>query len=619
MDLIATWVELPPRSWTSWRSPDKNEGVRRAWGLTTVLGCLGILTSAPTALAAETQTDLVEAALEASGYGTGEDRLRARADFERHVGPVVRDLSRINDAEKQAKLLLATLHRKGGLLGRYDPRATTLRDILERRAFNCVSASVLFNLIGHRLKLPVAAQLLPTHARSMLSLERDGRLVGVVIETTSTRGFDPDPERVASILASVAPVDDVAGRALVADGGAIVDTAVLIGTIYVNRASIAQEAGHLERAEQLFARGQRLAPDPSMQRVLSDQRAALLSQLAADDIAVASASRVARALRSLKAAVRLSPSNADVSATIQHNLQALAARWFRDLAQLGDEPGILGAARRIEPLLDRPATRAILRARARSQVATVRLKRDDIDGAVKNLEHGLAEPLPPSELGLRRTLRSQLVSVLRRGALQSAEAGRYAESLRYLKKVEGLPIDDATRDAVRVDRSRVIHLVGELRIGDQDYTGAAEVYRQGLRRDPDDKTSRNNLIVALERLALPLVDEGSCDRAAPYIEEIRKVDEGASFPAEAQRRCTLFRARSRLAAGDFAATVRMLRTLDLSQRNVRQNLWVALLRWAADLAGRGRCKEARARADEAEGLLDASYPAAKAAALAECS
>ncbi len=582
------------------------------------LGLPSARAATPGPLPTNGEFDLVEAALTASGYATASELTRARADFERHTGPLVNNLARISDRAQQAEHLLTALHRKGGLLGRYDPRATTLRDILERRAFNCVSASVLYNLVAHRLKLPVAAQLLPTHARSMLSLERNGRLVGVVIETTSARGFDPDPEQQASIFASVARVDDVRGRALVSDRGAIVDTAVLVGTIYVNRASIEQEAGRLARAEKLFALGQRLAPEPSMQRVLSDQRAALLSQLAADDITASSPARYERALRSLGTAARLSPSHPDIVATIQQNLRALAERLLSSRAQTGDEPGVEALAREIESLMAQPSARAGVRAVARGQVAVVRLRNGDIDGAVAQLERGLAEPLGPMDLNLRQNLRARLVTALRMGAFKRAEAGQYAESLQYLKKVEGLPLDSATRSAVRRDRSRVIHLVGERRIDHRDFTGAAEVYRQGLRRDPKDETSRHNLIVALERLARPRIDRGDCEDAARYLAEIRKVDPDAKFPAQAELRCIQLRTRTLLSAGDFAGAVRLLWAADLSDAQVRDTLSVALLRWTTVLVEQGRCREARIRARQARDALPRGHGDRATAALGDC-
>ena len=561
--------------------------------------------------------DLVEAALRASGYATKAEFRRARADFERHTGPIVENLKRVRDPERQARLLLKSLHQKGGLLGQYDARATTLRDILERRAFNCVSASVLYNLVAHRLSLPVAAQLLPTHARSMLSLERGETLVSIVVETTSQGGFDPDPTEQAMILAAVATVDDRPGRSLVSESGAIVDTGVLISTIYVNRASIAQEAGDLEAAEQLFALAQRKAPEPSMQRVLRDQRAALLSQLAADDITVGGAELLERAFRSLRAAVALSPSSPEIIATVQHNLRALAERMLNERTHAKDEQALLSISRRIQRLMAAPSARAGVRALALTQLASLRTEANDLEGAIRHLERGLAQPLSPRDEALRLSVRSSLLAILRLAALRKAEAGDFAGSQHYLDRADAMPLDEASRAALVRDRRRMFHLIGEHRLDKRDYEGAARVYRTALRRNPDDHSSRHNLVVALERLAMPHVDAGECAQAQPYIAEIRRVDARASFPAQAELRCVLFQARRRLTAGDFAGAVRLIRSGDPSDQAVRQNLSVALLRWTAALAQRGRCSEARIRASEAKAVPH-TRPSAVTEALGHC-
>ncbi|MEO1334462.1 MAG: hypothetical protein AAFV29_02420 [Myxococcota bacterium] len=563
------------------------------------------------------RTDLMDTALRASGYMSASARRRARASLERHVGPIVNDLRRVPEPGRQAALLLQALHQKGGLLGRYDTRATTLRDILERRAYNCVSASVLYNLLAHRLSLPVAAQLLPTHARSLLSLERDGRLVSVVVETTSPHGFDPDPEQQATILASVTPVSDQAGRSLVSEQGAIVDTSVLIGTIFVNRASVAQEAGQLERAARLFEMGQRLAPEPSMQRVLIDQRAALMSQLAADDMTVGGQRRFERAWKSLKAAVRLSPSNPEIAQAIQQNIRALGDRWIARNVEREDARGVMRVMRRLSRLMSDADERGALRASAYNQVAAIAVNRGDFDAAIRFVEQALTEPLGSDRDELRLMLQRNLVAALRTGVLTRANEGRYDECKRYLSRLDAMDLDPKARQSVRKDHLRTVHVVGDLRLKAGDNAAAASVYREGLARFPNDETCRNNLMVALERLAMAQVNRGACRQAAPYLEEIRRTDARSAFPKQAKLRCVLTQARTRLTAGDHAEAVRLIRSVDVEHPTVRQNLSVALLRWTAALARVGRCRQARARADEVRAVAN-DQEAAITASLGRC-
>lgn len=68
----------------------------------------------------------------------------------------------------------------------YQLHATTLFDIMERRAFNCVSATVLYNLICDELGLSTEAFETPTHVYTIFSN------VGqrVMVENTTSMGFN---------------------------------------------------------------------------------------------------------------------------------------------------------------------------------------------------------------------------------------------------------------------------------------------------------------------------------------------------------------------------------------------------------------------------------------------
>ena len=545
--------------------------------------------------------DATDAALLASGYVKGAELSGARARLEAFVVPLVNELGAVRDERTRARRLLAFLHGKGGLLGRYDARATTLRDVLERRRFNCVSASVLYNLLADRLRLDAAAQLLPTHARTLLSVVREGRLERVVVESTSPAGFDPSAEAQQRILAGVAGVRSANARTLVSDSGAVVSTNVLIGIIYVNRASIAQESGDLERAESLFRRGEAFANDDAMGRILREQRAALLSQLAGDDVVSADPERVRRAYQTLKAAVGLVPEVSEIRAAVLQNLRAAAERVIFEQAQSGEEEPVLQTAAEAASLGLAPEDRSGLRAFALSEIGRLRIERHDYDGALDALELALAEQLAPADAPLRGTLEANRVSALRLAAFTHARRGEYAESLALMERVERL----GAREALEKDRLRVIHLVGNKRLDDRDYRGAAAVYRDGVRRYPFDETSRHNLVAVLERLATPLVDTARCDDVRPYLEEIRMLEPDTPFPGQAEGRCLMERARRRLDARDYAEAVELMRAArrvspDLAA--VQRNLRVALVRWAHALAAEGQCRRARRLLEEASGL-----------------
>jgi tetratricopeptide (TPR) repeat protein len=226
-------------------------------------------------------------------------------------------------------------------------------------------------------------------------------------------------------------------------------------------------------------------------------------------------------------------------------------------------------------------------------VARLRVESQDYEQAIDALDLALKEQLGPDDDKLRATLVQNRVSALRLAAFTVAKRGDYRRGLSFIERIE-----ETTPDATEVskDRLRVIHLVGNKRLDDRDYRGAAEVYREGVRRFPRDETSRHNLVAVLERLAMPMVEAGRCTKAEEVLQEIRVVDADSTFPSRAQTRCLMERARARLEAKDYPEAVELIRAARKANPNepaVVQNLAVALLRWASDLSGRGRCREAR--------------------------
>jgi tetratricopeptide (TPR) repeat protein len=546
------------------------------------------------------QYDLTDAALIASGFETSTSLREARAEFERLVGPLIESLKIIPDEKERGRVLLERLHAKGGPLGgKYDARATTLKDVLDRRAFNCVSSAVVYNVVAERAGLKSSAQLLPTHARSLLGK--------VVVETTSPHGFDPDSSRQREILRAVAgPSADENARSLVSEGGAIVTTVVLIGTIYVNRASIAQESGDLERAERLFARGEAFAITPEMRQILRDQRAALLSQLGADDITSGDPERYARAYRSLRSAVKLDPREPRIRGAVFQNLRAAAERMITTQAGRGEEGSLLELAGEAASFGLAPAERSGLRAFALSEVARLRIDANKFDEAVDAIEQALREQLGPPDQKLKVTLEQNRIAALRLAAITSAKQGDFGKSTAYLDRLEatgGLSAEQRT--TAEQDRLRVVHIVGSKLIDERKFEAAATIYREGVRRYPTDANARHNLIAVLERLAIPFAEDARCAEAEPYLAELQSVDPSSSFPERARSRCLTERASRRLEANDFAEAVSLMRAA-LEHRpadaSIKKNLAVALMRWASDLSRAGDCKTAKKLVGEVRSL-----------------
>jgi tetratricopeptide (TPR) repeat protein len=597
------WVRRDARSETK---PARRRWLRARSGCAPVaglaalhlaLGCASAPAPAaapPPLVSASPSADLVALGLEAAGYEASE-RAAVAAALETRLAPVLAEARAVEPSLERARRLLQGLHRD--LLRQYDARATTLRELLEDGRFNCVSSALLFAAAAARIELEVQAELLPTHARLRLRLPEPEGGRAVIVETTAAAGVDPDPGSLDRILDRALGVAEASARVLVADAGAVFEPPALVAATWVNRASVAQEAEDLATAERLFARGEAMAEAPEMRRMLRDQRAALLSQLAADDVLDGAPSRVRRAFATMLAAAALEPADPPIRAAVAQNLRAAAERVFAAAVAAGDEAGIRRAVAQAVAVGAGPELPG-LTAFARSEIARLRAARGDVEGALEAIEAALAEPLDAADAELRATLEHNRVAALRIAAGAAAERGDLVRSAALFERLEALPgTGRDARAAWTEDKKRAYQLAAQKRYRDGDLVGAAELYREGLRAFPGEALMRTNLAVVLAQLARGPSEAGRCDEAEPWLSELEALEPGAPGPRAARVRCLTLRASARLSAGDDAEAVALLRSAheaDPGDPTTATNLARAILRWIASEAEAGRCARAMA-------------------------
>lgn len=565
--------------------------------------------------------DLLEVALIASGYDDPTERAAAKAELNKRIAPIVTELSALPSLRDRAARLLTRLHGPGALLGSYEARATTLREILEKGSFNCVSASLLYGVVGAQLGLEISGQLLPTHARSLAFLEQGGKKLGVIVETTSPGGFDPSPEAMAAILKDVALPVGAGDRTLVSEKGLIVPTLVLAAATYVNRGSLLQEQGDLKRAEAMFARAELLADDATMRGVLRDQRAALLTQLAVDDLLTSDPARVPRAYRSMVAAVKVAPQDPETRQTVAQNLRAAAERLIAAAADQQDEPAVNALVKDVESLPLDPPVRASISAFAWSEIARVRGKAGDYDGSLAAIERGLLVCATSADESVKGTLEKNRIAALRMAALTTAKSGDTDKSLDYVRKLEATPgLSVAERSEAARDQLRVLVLAAQGRYEKKDVRGALELYRQAHAKAPADKEVAHNLLAVLEEVVVPEINANRCGTVERELAEIRKLAPSEELPDRAEARCLVGRAAELLEASDEAGAVELLRKaarLRPKDGPIRQNLVVGLTKQAKAEARAGHCAKARSVATEVLSV-DKSLGRALVAEVARC-
>ncbi len=88
------------------------------------------------------------------------------------------------DKPALAQKIFAIMH--SNILGEYERESTTLLDIIRRKKFNCVSATILYNLVCADLGLETKAFETPTHVYTIFSdFERR-----FIVENTNAMGFN---------------------------------------------------------------------------------------------------------------------------------------------------------------------------------------------------------------------------------------------------------------------------------------------------------------------------------------------------------------------------------------------------------------------------------------------
>jgi hypothetical protein len=153
---------------------------------------------------------LLDAALLASGTEHRSEFARHRFCIDRCVA-VTREALQGDESQVEiAAAALQAIHHEI-LVGRFVDHCNNLATTLDRGDFNCVTASVVFQIVAERLGLNSHVELLPNHVRCQLATATQH----FTVETTSATGIQPiDPHR--------------HGRAIT--------PAQLVGKLYYNRA-----------------------------------------------------------------------------------------------------------------------------------------------------------------------------------------------------------------------------------------------------------------------------------------------------------------------------------------------------------------------------------------------
>lgn len=211
------------------------------------------------------QFSFAEAALIASGVTDREKRKNYLAQLARIEAEARQAVANAKTPAARGEKLLQFLHA-GPMKQGYSADQSTLSGILDQGEFNCVSSTVLYNVIGRRLGLDLRAVLVPRHAFAVL--KDQGKSIDV--ETTCERGFNPQDPDVQKEVAAKTGLEKVRygeDRREIGELG-------LVATVYANRGvALSEEHKYYEALLVEFAA---LALDPHSETVVENTHASLL-------------------------------------------------------------------------------------------------------------------------------------------------------------------------------------------------------------------------------------------------------------------------------------------------------------------------------------------------------
>lgn len=201
---------------------------------------------------------LLREVLRASGVMDDEKRRLEEDAFQSLLDEVVREVGRVRSPYRRARKLHEFLHAR--VFRRYDSTADGLDSILEHGEYNCLSASLLYGLLGRSLGLEVQVVEIPRHVYVRFFLDQRR----VEVESTAHNGFDLRP-RLSSLQGF--PADPGYGSDAGASPLAIsepvpesVDLERAVGFLWHNHGRRALEHGDALAAAQSFLEESKLQP-----------------------------------------------------------------------------------------------------------------------------------------------------------------------------------------------------------------------------------------------------------------------------------------------------------------------------------------------------------------------
>ncbi|HPN82437.1 MAG TPA: hypothetical protein PLM00_03550 [Spirochaetota bacterium] len=199
-----------------------------------------------------TSYSLVEAGFIASGATSNESLARYTSRYRDLLAKIRQDLPLMDENPRsRAKKLFDLMFKHA--MNAYQSEQTTLLEIFDAGHFNCVSSTLLYNLLCAEFGLKTRVAVVPGHVFSQVL---PGGTTWIDAETTSSAGFNPLRERTNPGGEDRVFIED-RGQS---GGKSFVDTGRLVALLYYNRGTLAHTQGRLSDAVALLMRALTIFP-----------------------------------------------------------------------------------------------------------------------------------------------------------------------------------------------------------------------------------------------------------------------------------------------------------------------------------------------------------------------
>jgi tetratricopeptide (TPR) repeat protein len=410
-----------------------------------------------------------EACLVASGVTDAAKRKAYAAKIDAIEADARKAVEGAKSPREKAERLLKFLH-DGPMKGGYESKQTDLHTILDTGTFNCVSSAVLFNVIGRRLGLDLAAVEVPQHVFSLL---RDGEKT-IDVETTSPQGVDPKGVKTPK---GQTPADRYAGKRR-----EVGETGLAAVIAYNHGVSMLEEKNYHEG---LTAALRALNLDPTSPGAANNTLAGFVQW----GLALDEAGKYEEALVLIATGRELDPKNS----ALANNHKVVWHRYAESLMKAGqadDAIAVLRRAAKAVPGEDFETKQAFLFIGPAQDLSEA----GKWDEALKLYNEALGKV----EKKAAAKIRDARTGLFLNRSVQAMERGEFEAALEILKEGAKLePKDGRIRNNIKAAYNGWAN--GHME--KKDWAAAIAVYEKGLTHLPGESLFKNNIAYCKQEMA----------------------------------------------------------------------------------------------------------------------